>query len=107
MILQQDLAASIQNILLELYDYEVEIEVNSLQKTKKEFEGDFTFVVFPHVKSVRKSPDQLAAEIGEKLVAKQPGFVKSFNVIKGFLNISLQDEVWLTVCDMQKAESRR
>jgi arginyl-tRNA synthetase len=94
MTLQQTLAAYIQNILLELYDYEAEIESNIIQKTKKEFEGDFTFVVFPYVKAVRKSPDQLAAELGEKLTEKHPDFIKDFNVIKGFLNISLRDAVW-------------
>jgi len=98
MTLQQTLATYIQNILFELYDYEIEIEVSLIQKTKKEFEGDYTFVVFPYVKAIRKSPDQLAAEIGEKLIERHPDFIKDFNVIKGFLNISLQDTMWLTVC---------
>jgi arginyl-tRNA synthetase len=101
MTLQKTLAASIQNILLELYDYKVEIEVNALQKTKKEFEGDFTFVVFPYVKALRKSPDQLATEIGKKLTEKHPDFIHNFNVIKGFLNVSLQNEVWYVVCGMR------
>ncbi|MCL2289792.1 MAG: arginine--tRNA ligase [Bacteroidetes bacterium] len=102
MTLQQCLATFIQNILFELYEYEVEIGSGLIQKTKKEFEGDYTFVVFPYVKAVRKSPDQLGAEIGEKLAEKHSDFVKNFNVIKGFLNISLQDEVWLdVVCGMR------
>jgi arginyl-tRNA synthetase len=104
MTLQQNLAASIQNILLELYNYEVELDVNTLQKTKKEFEGDFTFVVFPYVKALRKSPDGIAVEIGEQLVKKHSQFIKSFNVIKGFLNISLQDTVWIEVCNRLKGE---
>jgi arginyl-tRNA synthetase len=99
MNLQQTLAVYIQNILLELYDYEVKIESNIIQKTKKEFKGDFTFVVFPYVKAVRKSPDQLATELGEKLTEKYPDFIEDFNVIKGFLNISLRDAVWFTVMD--------
>jgi len=101
MTLQQALAIYIQNILLELYDYGVEIDSNLIQKTKKEFEGDYTFVAFPYVKEVRKSPDQLATEIGEKLTEKCPDFVKKFNVIKGFLNISLQDAIWYGVCGMK------
>ena len=95
MILQKQLSDYIQNILLELYDYEVEIDTNCIQKTKKEFEGDFTFVVFPYVKVICKSPDQIATEIGEKLTVQYADFIKKFNVIKGFLNISLQDTIWL------------
>jgi len=95
MILEQALAIYIQNILLEFYDYKVELETNVIQKTKKEFVGDFTFVVFPYVKAVKLSPDGLATGIGKKLLDKHPDFVKDFNVIKGFLNISLQDSVWI------------
>jgi len=95
MILQQTLAVYIQNILFELYGNEIEITPHIIQKTKKEFEGDYTFVVFPYVKAVGKPPDQLAAEIGKKLMAYYPDFLKSYNVIKGFLNIELQDVVWL------------
>jgi arginyl-tRNA synthetase len=95
MNLQQTLASYIQKTLLELYDYEADIDFNTIPKTKKEFEGDFTFVVFPYVKALRKSPDQLAIEIGEKLAAEYAELVKDFNVIKGFLNVSLQDAVWM------------
>jgi len=105
MILEQTLAHFIQNILFEQYEYKVEIETNAIQKTKKEFVGDFTFVVFPYVKAVngvgcevrevKLSPDGLATEIGKKLLEKHPDFIKDFNVIKGFLNISLQDSLWL------------
>jgi arginyl-tRNA synthetase len=95
MNLQKHLADYIQNILLELYEYEVNIDANTIQKTKKEFEGDYTFVVFPYIKAVQKSPEQLCMEIGEKLTVKYPDFVRDFNVIKGFLNISLQYAVWL------------
>jgi arginyl-tRNA synthetase len=101
MTLQQTLSSYIQNILFELYEYEVEIDFNLIQKTKKEFEGDYTFVVFPYVKAVRKSPEQLCTEIGEKLTEKHPDFIKDFNVIKGFLNISLQDAVWLATIEVE------
>ena len=97
MILEQTLAHFIQNILFEHFEYKVEIETNAIQKTKKEFSGDFTFVVFPYVKAIKLSPDGLATEIGKKLLEKHPDFVKEFNVIKGFLNISLQDSLWFEV----------
>ena len=65
-----------------------------LQKTRKEFTGDYTLVVFPLLKRSRKSPDATAAEIGEALVAECP-IVESTNTIKGFLNIALKADFWL------------
>ena len=65
-----------------------------LQKTRKEFAGDYTLVVFPLLKRSRKSPDATAAEIGEALAAECP-LVESTNTIKGFLNIQLKADFWL------------
>ena len=64
-----------------------------IQKTRKEFEGDYTLVTFPLLKLSRKAPEATATEIGEKLVATCSQ-VSAFNVIKGFLNISLSAEFW-------------
>ena len=64
-----------------------------IQKTRKEFEGDYTLVVFPLLRASRKSPEATAAEIGEHMVASNPAF-GGFNVIKGFLNLSLSQEFW-------------
>ena len=64
-----------------------------IQKTRKEFEGDYTLVVFPLLKASRKSPEATATEIGEYLVANTPE-IKAFNVIKGFLNLSLDSAFW-------------
>ena len=64
-----------------------------IQKTRKEFDGDYTLVVFPLLRRSRKSPEATAAEIGEHLTAHMPE-VKSFNVIKGFLNLALSDGFW-------------
>ena len=64
-----------------------------IQKTRKEFDGDMTLVVFPLLKLSRKNPEAAAAEIGEALVASTPEN-KSFNVIKGFLNLSLSELFW-------------
>ncbi len=65
-----------------------------LQKTRKEFEGDFTLVVFPFVSLFRQSPEQTGTVIGEALVNDLPE-VNAFNVIKGFLNLSLTPAYWL------------
>ncbi len=76
----------------ELYGLE-DASAVQIQKTRKEFEGDFTLVVFPLLKASRKSPDATAAEIGEWLTANTPE-TGAFNVIKGFLNLSLKPEFW-------------
>ncbi len=64
-----------------------------IQKTRKEFEGDYTLVVFPLLKASRKSPEATATEIGEH-VTKQVAEIKAFNVIKGFLNLTLDSAFW-------------
>ena len=64
-----------------------------IQKTRKEFEGDYTLVTFPLLRRSRKSPEATANEIGEYLTANVPE-IKAFNVIKGFLNLSLDSAFW-------------
>jgi arginyl-tRNA synthetase len=65
-----------------------------LQKTRKEFEGDLTLVVFPLVKALKSSPEQIANSIGDYLSNSIP-FVAGYNIVKGFLNISLSKEWWI------------
>lgn len=67
-----------------------------LQPTRKEFEGDYTFVFFGLVKSLRKSPQEIGATIGDYLVQKS-AYVTSYNVVQGFLNLKLTDAVWVDV----------
>src|SRR6187551_3155589 len=67
----------------------------SFQKTRKEFEGDFTLVTFPFTKESKRSPEQLGNDLGAFL-QKNNDAVEKFNVVKGFLNISLSDKFWLT-----------
>jgi len=74
--------------------YQLEVDKVELQQTRKEFEGDFTIVVFPYLKSSRKKPEDTARELGEKL-SEMIDEVASFNVIKGFLNLSLSHHYWI------------
>ena len=74
----------------ELYGTSDNIQI---QKTRKEFEGDYTVVVFPLLRASRKSPEATATELGEKIVASTPE-IRSFNVIKGFLNLSIDTSFW-------------
>ncbi len=65
-----------------------------VNETKPEFEGDYTVVLFSFVKQAKKSPDQLGKELGEHLLAGHSGLFRSYNVIKGFLNLVIQDDYW-------------
>ena len=82
----------VASVVTELYGQVAPAQIQ-IQKTRKEFEGDYTLVTFPLLKLSRKSPEATATEIGEKLVVAS-GDVSAFNVIKGFLNISLSAAFW-------------
>ena len=71
-----------------LYGMEANEKMLQLQKTRSEFEGNLTLVVFPFVKAAKKSPEQTAQEIGQYLVDNCSA-VEKFNVVKGFLNLSI------------------
>ena len=77
-----------------LYGMEPTEKMLQLQKTRSEFEGNLTLVVFPFVKAAKKSPEQTAQEIGQYLVDNCPA-VEKFNVVKGFLNLSVGQGAWL------------
>ena len=87
------LAAEIKKALAELYQLDVDVNSIVLQQTKKEFEGDFTLVVFPYTKVSKKGPEQTAEEIGNYLEASCKELV-SYNVVKGFLNLLLSNDYW-------------
>lgn len=93
--MEQELLSAIKEAAAALYGSEAAGLNHSLQKTKKEFEGDLTYVVFPLLKISKKSPAQTAGEIGERLRESCP-FVSGYNVVNGFLNIKLSDDALLT-----------
>ena len=93
MRIEEKIVAQIQNALKELFSIEAESGKLALQPTRKEFEGDFTLVVFPFVKQARKSPEETARLIGEYVNEKMDE-IHSYNIIKGFLNFTLHDAVW-------------
>lgn len=95
MDIQQKLAASVIGGLKALYGQEVPAAQVQLQKTKKEFEGHLTLVVFPFLRMSKKGPEQTAREIGEYLLANEPSLVAGFNVIKGFLNLTVASSAWI------------
>ncbi|MDA3882273.1 MAG: arginine--tRNA ligase [Bacteroidales bacterium] len=80
--------------LHEVYEADIDSSSIQIQETRKEFEGDKTIVVFPYVKIARKSPEQTATEIGNYL-QEHVSEIESFNVVKGFLNLSISPAYWI------------
>lgn len=94
MKIENKLIMSVINGLNTLYGQEVPASQVQLQKTKKEFAGHLTLVVFPFLRMSKKGPEQTAQEIGEYLQANEPA-VADFNVIKGFLNLTIASDAWI------------
>ena len=94
MKIEDKLVTSVISGLKALYGQDVPAAQVQLQKTKKEFEGHLTLVVFPFLKMSKKGPEQTAQEIGEYLKANEPA-VAAFNVIKGFLNLTVASATWI------------
>lgn len=91
MQLEEQLKSGIAQAISELYGEQMpEIK---LEITNKDFEGDYTFVVFPLLRASKKKPEETATELGEKLMALGAP-ITSFNVVKGFLNLVLKSEIW-------------
>ena len=104
MSLDKIISQAVSRAVAELYAVEVSAESIVPQATRKEFEGNLTVVVFPFLKASRKSPEATATELGEWLVANEAA-VEKFNVVKGFLNISIKSDFWIDVLnDVANAE---
>ncbi len=105
MKIEDKLTESVLKGVKELYGVEVPAKMVQLQKTKKEFEGHLTLVVFPFLKASKKGPEQTAQEIGEYLKRNEPA-IASFNVIKGFLNLTIASPVWIGMLDRIDADAQ-
>ena len=95
MTLEQQLSVLVKSAVKALYTIEVEDSQIQWQKTRPEFEGNITLVVFPFVKLARKAPAQIATEIGEWLTVNGEGLVAKFNAVQGFLNLVIADAFWI------------
>jgi arginyl-tRNA synthetase len=101
-LIQETVAAEINK----LYNLELgpsDIQVN---ETKPEFEGDYTVVLFGLIKQLKKSPDVLGNEIGGAVKNSPQGIFSSYNVIKGFLNLSIADDYWLQFLSLHFADEK-
>ena len=94
MTIEQTLSSLVIKAVKALYDIDAAPQQVQLQKTRPEFEGNITVVVFPFVKAARKAPAQVAQELGQWLV-ENGQIVSTFNAVQGFLNLSISDAFWL------------
>ena len=98
-----NIAAQIQQAvvktLTELYRQSFLETDFQLNQTKPEFEGDYTIVLFSLVKSLKKSPDSIGQDLGKSLIEKYPNLFSSFNIIKGFLNLTVTDTFWIQLLE--------
>lgn len=93
MTLETILTEAVQAAVKNLYGIEATAQQVQIQKTRPEFEGNLTIVVFPFVKAARKAPAQVATEIGEALLGHE--IVEKYNAVQGFLNLSIAPAFWL------------
>jgi len=92
-VIQQAVIKSLQSIYSQDFT-EKDFQIN---QTKAEFEGDYTVVLFSLVKSLKTSPDAIGKELGNHLVSQENSLFAAFNIIKGFLNLTVKDEFWITL----------
>ena len=90
----EKIAEGVKAVVAKLYDHTVDLNAVMITNTRKEFSGDYTVVVFPFTKAAKKKPDVIGQEMGEALKADLD-IVADFNVVKGFLNLSIDNKYWL------------
>lgn len=96
MELQEKIISTIQIAFKDLFEHDLNTEGISLQPTRKEFEGTFTFVIFPFLKVTKLNPEASGNKLGEYLVANCDE-ITAYNVVKGFLNLSVSESSWMNV----------
>lgn len=88
---------AVEACIMEMYGQSAPQGSVVLQETREGFEGELTLVVFPFLRISRKKPEDTAQDLGQYLVANLPGVVRGFNVVKGFLNLSIQPACWISL----------
>ena len=106
MTLENILTQQAKNAVKALYEVDCTDAQVQLQKTRPEFEGNITLVVFPFVKVARKAPAQVAEEIGQWLMANSSELIAKYNAVQGFLNLSIADTFWIEQLQAIDADER-
>ena len=99
MSIQEKIVSAALSGVKELYGAELPEKMIQLQETRAEFEGELTLVVFPLLKTSKKSPEATAQDMGEYLTRQCPELISKFNVVKGFLNLSIATEQWINLLE--------
>ena len=102
--MEHTIQSAVISAISELYGQQVPEKMAQLQKTRSEFEGNLTLVVFPFLKMSKKKPEETAQEIGEWLVANCP-IISGFNVVKGFLNLNIAPTAWTELLKQMDADA--
>ncbi len=100
-----NLKQSTAGCIHQLYGVQLQPEQVLVNATKPEFEGDYTIVLFAFVKQLGKSPEVLGNELGAAMLAKMPGILTDFNIVKGFLNFSISNQFWFDSIKNAKVEN--
>ena len=104
MNIHKEITTAVLKVVKELYGAELPEKMVQLQNTKEGFEGNLTLVVFPFLKTSKKKPEDTAQEIGEQLL-KETSVVADFNVVKGFLNLVVSQEAWISLLNDINADA--
>src|SRR6187431_1605301 len=95
MNIAEQIRAASKNTFENLYGLNADEKKIQINETKPEFEGDYTLVLFSFIKQLKKSQEQLGKEIGDHLVNNNPDLFSAYNVIKGFLNLTVKNNYWV------------
>jgi arginyl-tRNA synthetase len=104
LLLESNLKKTVQEAFSSIYNQSIDDSLLQFQKTRKEFSGDITLVIFPLAKVLRQNPESVAKEIGDYLKAHS-NIVANYNVVKGFLNIEIADSFWINFLSNFDSES--
>src|SRR6187402_1014546 len=104
MNIAEQIRAASKNTLKNLYGLNADEKKIQINETKPEFEGDYTLVLFSFIKQLKKSPEQLGKEIGDHLLINNPDLFSAYNVIKGFLNLTVKNNCWIEFLEKNYAD---
>lgn len=104
MKIERQITETTKNAISNLYGQSIDEKDVVIQKTKKEFEGHLTLVVFGFARISRKRPEETAVEIGEYLMRELPETVADYNIVKGFLNLVISEKAWISLLEEIRAD---
>src|SRR4030095_10592419 len=106
MSIAEQIRVASKNTPEDLYSVTIDEKNIQINETKPEFEGDYTLVLFSFIKQLKKSPEQLGKEMGDQLLTNNPGLFSAYNVLKGFLNLTVKNNYWIGFLEKNYADAR-